>query len=108
MRGLRAVQPDVHLRQIDRIERLLRGDERDASAPALPGEFIDYLEQRLAAVKQAAIEDYAAGRLQGDEAFMSILTLVADTRQLLAQKRKQLSLREACPPTMLGRLAEAA
>lgn len=107
-RGLRAVQPDVHLREINRIERLLRGDEQDASAPALPGEFMDYLEQRLAAVKQAAIDDYAAGRLHGDEAFMSILTLVADTRQLLAQKRKQLSSRDACPPNMAARLADAA
>lgn len=108
LRGLRAVQPDVHLRQIDRIERLLRGDERDASAPVLPSELIDYLEQRLAAVKQAAIEDYAASRLHGDEAFMSILTLVADTRQLLAQKRKQLAQRDACPPNMTARLADAA
>lgn len=69
---------------------------------------MDYLEQRSAAVKQAAIEDYVAGRLHGDEAFMSILTLVADTRQLLAQKRKQLAQRDACPPTLVGRLADAA
>lgn len=107
-RGLRAVHPDVHLRQIDRIERLLRGDVQDASAPALPGELIDYLEQRLAAVKQAAIADYAAQRLRGDEAFMSILTLVADTRQLLAQRRKQLALLDTCPPNMAARLADAA
>jgi hypothetical protein len=90
LRGLRAVHPDVHLRQIDRIERLLRGDEQDSSAPSLPGDFIDYLEGRLVKIKQAAIEDYAAHRLQGDEAFMSILTLIADTRHLLAQRRELL------------------
>jgi TRAP-type uncharacterized transport system substrate-binding protein len=87
VRGLRAVHPDFHLRQIDRIERLLRGDEQDASAPSLPADFIDYLEGRLAAIKQAAINDYAAHRLQGDEAFMSILTMIADTRHLLNQRR---------------------
>ncbi len=108
LRGLRAVHPDVHLRQINRIERLLRGDEQDSSAPALPSAFIDYLEQRLATVKQAAIDDYAAGRLKGDEGFMSILTLVADTRQLLAQKRKQLALLDTCPPNVNAPLADAA
>lgn len=91
VRGLRAVQPDVHLRQIDRIERLLQGNELDESAPTLPREFLEYLESRLSQIKQAAIEDYANGRLDGDEALVGILTLVADTRHLLAQRRKQLS-----------------
>jgi FMN phosphatase YigB (HAD superfamily) len=85
------VQPDVHLRQIDRIERLLRGNELDESAPTLPREFLEYLESRLSQIKQAAIEDYAKGRLDGDEALVGILTLVADTRHLLAQRRKQLA-----------------
>jgi len=62
LRGLRAVHPDVHLRQIDRIERLLRGDEHDDAAPALPCDFIDFLERRLVTIKQAAIEDYASVR----------------------------------------------
>jgi len=91
VRGLRAVQPDVHLRQIDRIERLLQGNEFDESAPTLPREFLEYLESRLSQIKQAAIEDYANGRLDGDEALVGILTLVADTRHLLAQRRKQLA-----------------
>src|SRR6185503_17864037 len=47
LRGLRAVHPDVHLRQIDRIERLLRGDERDPAAPVIPRDLVDYLETRL-------------------------------------------------------------
>jgi TRAP-type uncharacterized transport system substrate-binding protein len=106
LRGLRAVQPDIHLRQIDRIERLLRGDERDDDAPALPGEFIDFLERRLAEVKRAAIDDYAAGRLEGDEALVSILTMVADTRHLLVQRRKQIGQPDV--HTRVGRLAEAA
>lgn len=92
LRGLRAVNPDVHLRQIDRIERLVRGDEQDENAPALPCDFVDFLERRLAEVKKAAIDDYAAGRLEGDEALVSILTLVADTRHLLVQRRKQLNM----------------
>jgi TRAP-type uncharacterized transport system substrate-binding protein len=91
VRGLRAVQPDVHLRQIDRIERLLQGNELDESAPTLPREFLEYLESRLSQIKQAAIEDYAKGRLDGDDALVGILTLVADTRHLLAQRRKQLA-----------------
>jgi TRAP-type uncharacterized transport system substrate-binding protein len=90
VRGLRAVHPDVHLRQIDRIERLLRGDEQDESAPLLPGDFVEYLEERLVAIKQAAIEDYATKRLQGDEAFISILTMISDTRHLIAQRRELL------------------
>jgi TRAP-type uncharacterized transport system substrate-binding protein len=90
VRGLRAVHPDVHLTQINRIERLLHGSEFDESAPTLPRELLEYLESRLSQVKQAAIEDYAAGRLDGDEALVGILTLVADTRHLLAQRRKQL------------------
>jgi hypothetical protein len=89
IRGLMAVHPDVHLRQIDRIERLLAGSEHDDSAPTVPREFIDYLEGRLAQIKQTAIEDYASGRLQGEDALMSILTLTADTRHLLVQRRKQ-------------------
>ena len=87
IRGLRAIHPDVHLRQIDRIERLLQGNELDESAPTLPREFLEYLETRLSRIKQAAIEDYANGRLDGDEALVGILTLVADTRHLLAQRR---------------------
>ncbi len=108
LRGLRAVHPDVHLRQIDRIERLLRGEEQDDTAPTLPRDFIDFLEARLVAVKQAAIEDYAASRLQGDEAFMSILTLIADTRHLLVQRRKQLGQQELSAPEQPDRLADAA
>lgn len=108
LRGLRAVHADHYLRQIDRIERLLRGEEHDAGAPMLPSELIDFLEQRLVAVKQAAIEDYAGRRLQGDEAFISILTLIADTRQLLCQKRKQLGQRDAYTPSVVDRLNNAA
>jgi len=59
-------------------------------------------------VKQAAIEDYAASRLQGDEAFMSILTLIADTRHLLVQRRKQLGQQELSAPEQPDRLADAA
>ena len=87
VRGLRAIHPDVHLRQIDRIERLLQGNELDESAPTLPREFLEYLETRLSQIKQTAIEDYANGRLDGDEALVGILTLVTDTRHLLAQRR---------------------
>ncbi len=90
LRGLRAVQPDVHLRQLDRIERLLAGSELDESAPTLPREFLDFLEARLAHIKQAAIDDYATGRLANDEALVGILTLISDTRHVLAQRRKQL------------------
>jgi hypothetical protein len=108
LRGLRAVNPDVHLRQIDRIERLLRGDEQDDAAPNLPRDFIDYLESRLAAVKKAAIEDYAAGRLDGDEALVSILTLVADTRHLLVHRRRQLGEVELCASPRTSHLADAA
>lgn len=90
VRGLRAVHPDVHLRQIDRIERLLHGNELDESAPTLPREFLEYLESRLSQIKQTAIEDYANGRLDGDDALVGILTLVADTRHLLSQRRKLL------------------
>jgi TRAP-type uncharacterized transport system substrate-binding protein len=107
LRGLRAVHPDIHLRQLDRIERLLAGSERDESAPTLPRDFIDYLEGRLAQIKQAAIEDYAGGRLENDEALVGILTLIADTRHVLSQRRKQLSL-EAAAPARPGRLSEAA
>jgi hypothetical protein len=89
-RGLKAVHPDVHLKQIDRIERLLRGEEHDAAAPALPSDLIDYLEARLAIVKQTAIDDYAHHRITREEALVSILTLVADTRHLLVQRRRQL------------------
>lgn len=95
VRGLRAVHPDLHLRQVNRIERLLHGNELDEEAPTLPVDFLDYLETRLAQVKQAAIEDYTAGRLEGDEALLGILALVADTRHLLAQRRKKLHAAES-------------
>jgi TRAP-type uncharacterized transport system substrate-binding protein len=107
-RGLRAVHPDVYLRKIDQIERLVRGDEQEANAPALPRDLVEYLETRLVAVKQAAIDDYAHRRLQGDEAFVGILTLVADARHLLAQRRGQLIQAELCPPDVPPRLANAA
>jgi len=108
VRGLRAVHPDAHLRQIDRIERIIRGDERDDGAPALHDDFIDYLERRLADVKKAAIDDYAAGRMEGDEALVSILTLIADTRHLLVERRKLLASKIDCPPNAAGRLSQAA
>lgn len=108
VRGLRAVNADTHLRQIDRIERLLRGDERDENAPVLPVDFIDYLERRLADVKKAAIDDYAAGRMEGDEALVSILTLIADTRHLLVQRRKLLGHAAGHTVSHPGRRAEAA
>lgn len=90
LRGLHAIHPDVHLKQIDRIERLLQGQELDASAPPLPLDFIDYLESRLSQIKQAAIDDYSRGRLEKDEAMVGILTLVSDTRHLLIQRRKEI------------------
>jgi len=74
---------------VDRIERLLQGQEADEAAPQLPLDFIDYLEGRLAQIKQAAIEDYARGRLEKDEALVGILTLVSDTRHLLMQRRNE-------------------
>jgi TRAP-type uncharacterized transport system substrate-binding protein len=95
LRNLRAVNPEVHLRQIDRIERLLNGSEHDDSAPTGKLDFVMYLEGRLAQIKQAAIEDFAKGRFQSDEALLSILTMVADTRHLLVQQRKQLCLEGA-------------
>jgi len=107
LRGLRAVHPDVHLKQIDRIERLLAGSEQDESAPTLPGEFIDFLEANLAQIKQAAIDDYSQGRMDNDEAMVSILTLVADTRHMLAQRRKQLGL-TTTDSARPNRLADAA
>jgi hypothetical protein len=107
LRGLRSVHPDVHLRQIDRIERLLQGDERDDAAPTLPGEFIDFLEDRLAQLKQAAIEDYSQGRLESEEALLSILTLISDTRNLLVQRRAQLD-REITSLPRSSRLIDAA
>jgi TRAP-type uncharacterized transport system substrate-binding protein len=90
IRSLRAVQPDVHLRQVNRIERLLNGSELDESCPTIPRELLAYLEARLSQVKHDAIDDYASGRLDGDEALVGILTLIADTRHLLALRRKQL------------------
>ena len=108
LRGLRAVHPDVHLRQIDRIERLLRGEEHDDAAPALPRDLVDYLETRLAVVKQTAIDDYSHHRITREEAVVSILTMVADTRQLLVQRRRQLDREEECAPMRPNRLADAA
>lgn len=91
LRGRNAVRADKHLRQLDRVERLLRGDEHDAEAPTLPDKLLDYLETRLAQIKKSAIDDYAAGRLQGEDALLSILTLHADTRQLLSLRRCDVS-----------------
>jgi TRAP-type uncharacterized transport system substrate-binding protein len=108
LRGLKAVHPDVHLRQIDRIERLLRGDEHDDAAPALPRDFVDYLEARLAVVKQTAIDDYSHHRITREEALVSILTMVADTRHLLVQRRRQIDREEACVPVRPNRLVDAA
>jgi TRAP-type uncharacterized transport system substrate-binding protein len=108
VRGLRAVHPDVYLRKIDQIERLLRGDEREDAAPALPRDLIEFLESRLVAVKQAAIDDYSKRRLQGDEAFIGILTLIADARHLLAVRRQQLRQEELCLPAPAPQLADAA
>jgi hypothetical protein len=108
LRGLRAVHPDVHLRQISRIERLLRGDEHDDAAPVTPRDLVDYLEARLAIVKQTAIDDYSHHRITREEALVSILTTVADTRHLLVQRRRQIDRDEACAPVRPSRLAEAA
>jgi TRAP-type uncharacterized transport system substrate-binding protein len=107
LRGLRAVHPDVHLKQIDRIERLLAGSELDESAPTLPRDFIGFLEGHLAEIKQAAIDDYSKGRLNNDDALMSILTLIADTRHMLVQRRKQLCL-DTIDSARPRRVAEAA
>lgn len=107
LRGLRAVDPDVHLRQIDRIEQLVQGKETDESAPPMPLDFIDYLESRLATIKQSAIDDYARGRLESDEALVGILMLVSDTRHLLMQRRKQVC-QQADAAVRPGRLIDAA
>lgn len=112
LRNLRAVNPEVHLRQIDRIERLLNGSEHDDSAPTGKLDFVMYLEGRLAQIKQAAIEDFAKGRIQSNEALVSILTMVADTRHLLVQRRKQLCLEgarvlEAATPAQPNRMLAA-
>lgn len=108
LRGLHAIQPDVHLKQIDRIERLLQGQEADEAAPQLPLDFIDYLEGRLAQIKQAAIEDYARGRLEKDEALVGILTLVSDTRHLLMQRRNEVCHHQSAGAGRASRLIDAA
>ncbi len=75
----------------------------------LPRDLIDFLESRLVAVKQAAIDDYSRRRLQGDEAFIGILTLIADARHLLAVRRQQLGQEEICLPAPAPpQLADAA
>jgi hypothetical protein len=89
-RGLRTISPQHYLQQIDRIERLVRGVELDDAAPTVPLELLDYLETRLAHLKQTVVEDYARGRLAGDDALISILTLIADTRNLLIQTNHRL------------------
>ena len=108
LRGLRAVHPDVHLRQIDRIERLLRGDEHDDAAPALPRDFVG-LSRIATGHRQAngdrrlfAPSNHTRGGL------VSILTMVADTRQLLVQRRRQLDREEECARRVRNRLADAA
>ncbi|MEX0642808.1 MAG: hypothetical protein WD468_08920 [Pirellulales bacterium] len=106
VRGLRTVSPQYYLQQIDRIERLVRGVELEDAAPTAPIELLVYLETRLAHLKQTVVEDYARGRLKGDEALMSILTLIADTRNLLVQTHKRLC--QSNPSLARGAYLEAA
>jgi hypothetical protein len=90
LRGLRTVSPQYYLEQIDRIERLVRGVESEDAAPSAPTELLNYLEARLAQIKQAVVEDYARGRLAGDDTLLGILTMLADTRHLLAETSQRL------------------
>ncbi len=89
-RGLRTVSPQFYLQQIDRIERLVRGVESEDAAPTAPIDLLVYLEARLAHLKQTVVDDYSRGRLKGDDALVSILTLIADTRNLLVQTHARL------------------
>jgi hypothetical protein len=73
---------------------LVRGVESEDAAPTAPTEFLVFLEARLAQLKQTVVEDYARGRLAGDDALIGILTLIADTRNLLVQTHARL-----CRPT---------
>jgi TRAP-type uncharacterized transport system substrate-binding protein len=90
-RGLRSVSPQYYLQQIDRIERVVRGVESEDTAPTAPVELLVYLEARLAELKQTVVDDYAQGRLMDDDALVGILTLIADTRNLLVQTNLRLS-----------------
>jgi TRAP-type uncharacterized transport system substrate-binding protein len=89
-RGLRSVSPQYYLEQIDRIERLVRGVESEDAAPTAPQELLVFLESRLAKIKQSVVEDFARGRLVGDEALLGILTMLADTRNLLVQTSQRI------------------
>ena len=68
----------------------MRGVESEDEAPTAPIELLIYLEARLAQLKQTVVEDYARGRLAGDDALIGILTLIADTRNLLVQSSARL------------------
>jgi hypothetical protein len=90
LRGFRTVSPQHYLQQIDRIERLVRGVESEDTAPTAPIDLLVFLEARLAQLKQTVVDDYSRGRLTNDDALVSILTLIADTRNLLIQTHARL------------------
>jgi TRAP-type uncharacterized transport system substrate-binding protein len=82
LRKLKRFESYYH--EIERIEMIARGLEKDPAAPTDMQSLRSYLEGRLTALKCTVLKDFAAGGLKGEGLLTGIVALINDTRKSLA------------------------
>jgi TRAP-type uncharacterized transport system substrate-binding protein len=76
---------ESYYRELEHIEMIARGLEQDPAAPADLPSLRAYLERRLTTLKCDVLTDFADGGLKGEGLMTSIIALINDTRESLAE-----------------------
>ena len=75
----RLLRYNHYYQEIGRINLIAMGKEVDPAAPRDPVQLHRYLDEKLVALRTAAIAEFAEGRLQGEMLVIGIFQLIADT-----------------------------
>jgi TRAP-type uncharacterized transport system substrate-binding protein len=83
LRRRRVRRPGEYLDEIRKIDALASGKQPDSNVPLGPGELAQKLDARLTELKEQIISDYCSNRVQGEMVLLSILSILADSRNQL-------------------------
>jgi TRAP-type uncharacterized transport system substrate-binding protein len=83
LRRRRIRRPGEYLDEIRKIDALASGKHPDGDIPLAPGALAHKLDVRLTELKEQIISDYCSNRVQGEMVLLSILSILADSRNQL-------------------------
>jgi hypothetical protein len=83
LRRRRIRRPGEYLDEIRKIDALATGKQSADGVPLVPGALAQQLDARLTELKERIISDYCSNRVQGEMVLLSILSILADSRNQL-------------------------